>query len=80
MLYDQRPDSKTRGNLQEIGKVGATISSCGFLQALSTDSQPWGGQRAIVANCAGISHEPTEITRIDPFTPTIPYDWKVRHG
>jgi dTDP-4-dehydrorhamnose 3,5-epimerase len=39
-----------------------------------------GGETAIVANCASIPHDPGEITRLDPFTPTIPYDWRPRHG
>ena len=39
-----------------------------------------GGESAIVANCADIPHDPSEITRIDPFTAAIPYTWAVRHG
>ena len=39
-----------------------------------------GGKQAIVANCASIGHDPTEIVRIDPFTPDIPYDWRIKHG
>ncbi len=80
VLYDQRPDSKTRGNLQEIvfGQVNYQLVRVppGVVNGFTAV----GGQRAIVANCASIPHDPTEITRIDPFTPTIPYDWKVRHG
>lgn len=80
VLYDQRPGSKTRGELQEIvfGQINYQLVRVppgvvnGFTAA--------GGARAIVANCADIPHDATEITRIDPFTPTIPYDWKVKHG
>jgi dTDP-4-dehydrorhamnose 3,5-epimerase len=80
VLFDDRPDSPTKGRLQEIvfGQVNYQLVRVppgvvnGFVAV--------GGQRAIVANCADIPHDPGEITRIDPFTPTIPYDWKPRHG
>ena len=35
---------------------------------------------AIVANCATVPHDPTEIERLDPWSPRIPYSWDVRHG
>jgi dTDP-4-dehydrorhamnose 3,5-epimerase len=80
VLFDDRPDSPTKGRLQEIvfGQVNYQLVRVppgvvnGFVAV--------GGQRAIVANCADVPHDPGEITRIDPFTPTIPYDWKPRHG
>lgn len=80
VLVDQRPGSKTRGEVQEIvfGQVSYQLVRVppgvvnGFVAV--------GGKKAIVANCASIPHDPSEITRIDPFSPTIPYDWKVRHG
>ena len=39
-----------------------------------------GTETAIVANCASIPHDPTEIERLDPASPKIPYDWGIRHG
>ena len=33
---------------------------------------------AVVANCATIPHDPDEISRLDPFDPSIPYDWRLR--
>ncbi len=80
VLYDQRSDSKTQGELQEIvfGQVNYQLVRVppGVVNGFTAV----GGQRAIVANCASIPHDPTEITRIDPFSPTIPYDWRLRHG
>jgi dTDP-4-dehydrorhamnose 3,5-epimerase len=80
VLYDQRPDSKTRGEVQEIvfGQINYQLVRVppGVVNGFTVV----GVERAIVANCASIPHDPTEITRVDPFTPTIPYDWKVRHG
>jgi dTDP-4-dehydrorhamnose 3,5-epimerase len=80
VLYDQRPESPTRGQLQEIfcGQVHYNLVRVppGVVNGFAAV----GGSGAIVANCADIPHDPAEITRIDPFTPAIPYDWKLKHG
>ena len=80
VLYDQRPGSPTRGTLQEIvfGEVNYQLVRVppGVVNGFTAV----GGEPAIVANCADIPHDPTEITRLDPFTPTIPYTWAVKHG
>jgi dTDP-4-dehydrorhamnose 3,5-epimerase len=80
VLYDQRPESKTLGQLQEVffGQINYQLVRVppGVVNGFTAV----GGSGAVVANCADIPHDPTEITRIDPFTPSIPYDWKVRHG
>jgi dTDP-4-dehydrorhamnose 3,5-epimerase len=80
VLYDQRPDSTTYRELQEIvfGQINYQLVRVppGVVNGFTAV----GGVGALVANCADIPHDPAEITRIDPFTPTIPYDWKVRHG
>ncbi len=79
VLYDQRKDSKTYGQLQEIIFGQITYQLVRVPPGVVNGFTSVGGQRAIVANCANIPHDPTEITRMDPFTPSIPYDWKVRH-
>jgi dTDP-4-dehydrorhamnose 3,5-epimerase len=80
VLFDQRPDSPTRNQIQEIvfGQIDYQLVRVppGVVNGFTAV----GGTRAIVANCASIPHDPGEITRIDPFTPSIPYDWRVRHG
>ena len=80
VLYDQRPDSPTRGRIQEIvfGQVNYQLVRVppGVVNGFTAV----GGQRAVVANCADIPHDPAEITRINPLTPGIPYDWSVKHG
>jgi len=80
VLYDQRADSTTYRELQEIvfGQINYQLVRVppGVVNGFTAV----GGAGALVANCADIPHDPAEITRIDPFTPTIPYDWKVRHG
>jgi len=80
VLYDQRAGSKTHGQVQEIvfGQINYQLVRVppGVVNGFTTV----GDRQAIVANCASIPHDPGENTRIDPFTPAIPYDWKVKHG
>ena len=80
VVYDQRPESKTRGQVQEIffGQINYQLVRVppGVVNGFTAV----GGEKAIVANCADIPHDPDEIVRIDPFTATIPYDWKLKHG
>jgi dTDP-4-dehydrorhamnose 3,5-epimerase len=79
-LYDQRPDSPTHGRVQEIVFGQTNYQLVRVPPGVVNGFTAVGGESAIVANCADIPHDPAEITRIDPFTATIPYDWKVRHG
>jgi dTDP-4-dehydrorhamnose 3,5-epimerase len=79
VLYDGRESSATHGELQELflgpdHYVLVTVPPGvwnGF-KGIGTDA-------ALVANCATIPHDPTEIERRDPFDPRIPYDWSLRH-
>lgn len=79
-LFDQRPDSKTKGELQEIYLGQVNYNLVRVPPGVVNGFTAVGGEKAIVANCADIPHDPAEITRIDPFTPTIPYDWQLKHG
>lgn len=77
-LYDDRPASKTRGELTELflGEDHYVL--------VQVPPLVWNGFKgigigpALVANCASIAHDPDEIVRKDPFTPDIPYDWGLR--
>jgi dTDP-4-dehydrorhamnose 3,5-epimerase len=80
VVFDQRPDSKSRGQLQEIYVGESNYQLVRVPPGVVNGFTAVGGEKAIVANCADIPHDPTEITRIDPFTPTIPYDWQLKHG
>jgi dTDP-4-dehydrorhamnose 3,5-epimerase len=79
VLYDAREGSKTRGEVQEI------FLGPDNYQLVTVPPLVWNGfkgiglQTALVANCASIPHDPTEIDRLDPFDPTIPYDWDIKH-
>lgn len=80
VVFDQRPDSRTKGQLQEIYVGQVNYQLVRVPPGVVNGFTAVGGDKAIVANCADIPHDPSEITRIDPFTPTIPYDWQLKHG
>lgn len=79
VLYDERPDSSTRGEVQEL--FLGPDNYC----LVTVPSMVWNGFKgignevAVVANCATIPHDPHEIDRRDPFDPSIPYDWALKH-
>jgi dTDP-4-dehydrorhamnose 3,5-epimerase len=80
VLYDAREQSSTFGSIQEI------FLGPDNYQLVTVPPMIWNGfkglgrEMAIVANCASIPHDPSEIERRDPFDPGIPYDWSLKHG
>jgi len=80
VLYDDREQSPTRGELMELF-LGPDNYSLVIIPP-----EVWNGHKgmsdpyAIVANCCTHPHDPSRSTRMDPFGDTIPYDWGVRHG
>ena len=79
VLYDDRAESPTRGELMEI------FLGEGNYILVKIPPQVWNGFKgigvapAIVANCSTIPHHPEEIVRMDPFENQIPYDWELKH-
>jgi dTDP-4-dehydrorhamnose 3,5-epimerase len=79
VLYDDRPESPTRQVLEEhfVGDDSYVL--------LTVPPMVWIGLKgigiaaALVANCATLPHDPLEMDRLDPFDPSIPYDWALRH-
>jgi dTDP-4-dehydrorhamnose 3,5-epimerase len=80
VCYDARDASPTRGNLREffLGEDAYEL--------VTIPAGVWNGFKglglipAIVANCATMPHDPSEIVRKDPFSKDIDYDWGIRHG
>jgi len=79
VLYDDRPDSRTRGEIQEIFLGPDNYQLVTVPPLVWNGFKGIGGEMAFVANCATIPHEPDEIDRKDPFDPAIPYDWRLLH-
>jgi dTDP-4-dehydrorhamnose 3,5-epimerase len=79
VLYDDRPESSTHGELMEIF-VGE-----GNYVLVKIPPQVWNGFKgvgvspAIVANCSTIPHSPDEIVRMDPIDNPIPYNWELKN-
>ena len=75
VLYDDREGSLTRGELQEVFLGPDNYCLVTVPPLVWNGFKGIGSEMAIVANCASISHDPDEIDRLDPFDPSIPYDW-----
>ncbi len=80
VCWDDRPDSPTQGNVQEIHVGQLAYSLVTIPPMVWNGFKGEGDTAALVANCATIPHDPEEIERMDPFTDAVPYDWALRHG
>lgn len=79
VLYDNRPDSPTKNSIQEIFMGERNYVLVRVPPMVWNGFKGIGTKEAIVANCATLPHDPTEISRIDAFDSSIPYDWALRH-
>lgn len=79
VLYDDRKDSKTKGEFMEIFMGDENYCLVKVPVGVWNGFKGIGKKQAIVANCATLPHDPEEIKRKDPFTKDIPYDWDIKH-
>ena len=79
VLYDDRKDSPTRGELQEVFLGPDNYCLVTVPPLVWNGFKGIGTEMAIVANCTDISHDAEEIDRLDPFDPRIPYNWEIVH-
>jgi dTDP-4-dehydrorhamnose 3,5-epimerase len=80
VLYDDRTDSPTKGEVQEVFLGPDNYCLVTVPPLVWNGFKGMGHDMAVVANCASIPHDPTEIERRPPSDPSIPYDWALRHG
>lgn len=78
VVFDDRPASPTRGNLMEI-HLGPDSYSL-----LVVPPETWNGFKglddlSLVANACTHAHDPRRSDRLDPFDPSIPYDWALKN-
>jgi dTDP-4-dehydrorhamnose 3,5-epimerase len=78
VLFDDRPDSPTRGGVMERFLGPDDYSLAVIPPGI------WTGFKgmtdvAIVANCATLPHDPARTERADPLGDLVDYDWSVRH-
>ncbi len=79
VLYDERESSPTRGKIQEIFIGEDNYCLVKIPPMVWNGFKGVGTQKAIVANCATLPHDPQEIERLDPLNNHIPYDWRLKH-
>jgi dTDP-4-dehydrorhamnose 3,5-epimerase len=77
VLYDAREGSKTRGELQELFIGDDNYQLVQIPPHVYNGWKCIGTKPALLANCATEPHDPSEISRLDPFSPEIPYSWDV---
>ena len=80
VLFDDRPDSKTRGHVEEYFLSPENYCLVTVPPLVWNGFKGIGEQMAVVANCATHPHDPAEISRMSPCDPSIDYDWGLRHG
>ncbi|MGD0534540.1 MAG: dTDP-4-dehydrorhamnose 3,5-epimerase family protein [Methanoregula sp.] len=80
VLYDARRESPTSGEIQEICMGEDNYVLAKVPPHVVNGFKSIGSGNAIVANCSTIAHDPAEVERLDPFDPSIGYNWGIRHG
>jgi dTDP-4-dehydrorhamnose 3,5-epimerase len=78
VLYDDRAESPTRGELQEIYLGEQSYDLVRIPPLVWNGFKGMGGSIALVANCSDIPHGPGEIERMDPHQNHIPYAWALK--
>jgi len=79
VLFDDRPGSKTRGCVEEYFLSPENYSLITVPPLVWNGWKGIGNETSIVANCATIPHDPSEIERKPVIDPSIPYDWEIEH-
>jgi dTDP-4-dehydrorhamnose 3,5-epimerase len=79
VLYDQREESSTHGELMEIF---LSVDNYFLLQIppdITSGYKTIGVEKSIVANCTDEVHLNEKKINIDPFDNDIPYEWDLVH-
>jgi dTDP-4-dehydrorhamnose 3,5-epimerase len=77
VLFDDRPESPTRGQVNELFISPENYMLVTVPPLIWNGFKCIGAETAIVANCATIPHDPSEITRLLPDDFSIPYNWNL---
>jgi len=80
VMYDIRPDSPTKGKLQEVFIGDDNHCLVQIPPGIANGYKAYGDKMVILANCGTEPHRPDEMQRMPYNTPEIPYDWDLRHG
>ena len=78
VLYDDRKNSSTKGELMEIYMGEDNYVLVTIPPLVWNGFKGIGVKTAILANCSDIPHDPTEIKRMDPLkNKVIKYNWNI---
>ena len=80
VLYDARSNSKTKGQIQEFFLSQKNYKLISVPPGIWNGFMGIGNTTAIVANCADLPYDDTEIKRKSAYDKDIPYDWKKNIG
>ena len=80
VIYDCRKDSTTHGELMELFIGESNYCVVQIPPGVANGYKTYGDKMSIVANCASMPHEKSELIYIDPFNNEIPYEWDIKHG
>ena len=80
VLYDDRENSPTKGNLMELFIGEENYCLVKIPPNIWNGFKGIGNRSAIIANCSTLPHNPDEIKRISPFNKEIPYNWELKNG
>ena len=76
VLYDARSNSKTKGQIQEFFLSQKNYKLISVPPLIWNGFMGIGNTTAIVANCADLPYDDTEIKRKSAYDKDISYDWK----
>ena len=76
VLYDVRPNSKTKGEIQEFFLSPKNYKLITVPPLIWNGFMGMGDKTSIVANCADLPYDDTEIERKSPLDDDIFYNWK----
>ncbi len=79
VLYDDRPESRTCGEIQEIFLSPENYMLLTVPPMIWNGFKGIGSETSIVANCSSIPHNDNEMIRREPTDADIPYNWNLQH-
>jgi dTDP-4-dehydrorhamnose 3,5-epimerase len=79
VLYDDRENSATHGELMEVFLGPDNYSLVIIPPVVWNGFKGMSAPYAIVANCSTHPHDPSKSERMDPLGNFIPYRWDVKH-
>ena len=79
VLFDNRSDSKTKGEVQEFFISPENYMLVTVPPLIWNGFKCIGNETAIVANCSTMPHIQNEIERLSHNHSSIPYKWELKH-